>query len=135
MTADRQFVRLESQLEASWVIRAADRTAGLVEAAAGSSSTARLFGGLRRRFLAAAIVGRGQAIAAFAATAALTHMTLVRAVPAHIAPALPSAFWIALAAIAVIVLVSAERVATAWSGSAVQAWWFRASRRFPAPRK
>jgi hypothetical protein len=117
MTPDRDFARLESHLQSSLLIRAVDAIAGAWQTAANRSAAARWIRNGRDRFRSVALEGRVRAVAAFVATATIGHLLLLRFIAAHIAPALPKAFWSLIALTALIVAIAAKPVAHAWRSS------------------
>ena len=72
---------------------------------------------IRDRFAALPAAERLRGVAALVATATIGHLVLLRIVPAHIAPALPKAFWLLIASAAIIVAVFADRFAARWPSS------------------
>jgi hypothetical protein len=123
MMNERDFVRLEAQLQESWLIRGADRIADACVHAGDRSRSARLIRGVRERFLALPVDQRVRAAAAFVAAAATGHLLILRLVPAHVAPALPRLLWVLVAATALIVAVLADRLTEAWNSSLVCRVW------------
>ena len=117
MTPDRDFARLESHLQSSWMIRAVDAIARAWQTAAKRSAIAQRIRSGRDRFRSVAVEGRVRAVAVWVATAASAHLLLLRFIPAHIAPALPNAFWILVVFTALVVALAAKPVAYAWKSS------------------
>ncbi len=119
MTPDRDFARLDSHLQSSWLIRGADALATTAAAAASGSTTAQWFRSARDRFHSTAVESRVRAVGVFLTTATIGHLLLLRFVPAHIAPALPKALWVLVAVSALVIAIAAKSVAHAWRPSLV----------------
>jgi hypothetical protein len=119
MTNGSAFERLESHLRASWLVRGVDASATAWRVAATGSAIAGSLRSVIARFSSLAAADRIRAVAVFVATATVGHLLLLRFVPPHIAPALPKAFWMLVAAAALLVTIFPERLCAGWESSFV----------------
>lgn len=119
MTNGPEFERLESHLRGSWLVRIVDASATAWRLAATRSAIVGSLRSASARFSSLAPADRLRAVAVFVATATVGHLMLLRFVPPHIAPALPKAFWMLVAAATLIVAIASERVIAGWESSFV----------------
>jgi hypothetical protein len=120
MKTDRDFETVAAAVEASALFRVADRIASAVSAAAYRSAA-----GSHIRDAAAAVnrhdaVRRVRAIALVLLTVSIVHPLLLLLVPPHVAPGVPTVFWMIVAAGGGIVLALAPALVTAWPASAAR---------------
>jgi len=123
MTNGPEFERLESHPHGSWLVRAIDASATAWRVAATRSATVRALDSAMARFSSLTQAERLRAVAVFVATAAVGHLILLRFVPPHIAPALPKAMWMLVAAAALVVALVPERLIAGWESSLVSRIW------------
>jgi hypothetical protein len=123
MTGGPDFERLESHLHGSRLVRTIEASANAWRVAATRSTSARARRTAIAWFSSRPPAERLRAVAVFVATAAAGHLILLRFVPPHIAPALPKATWMLVAAAALVVAVVPERVIAGWECSFVSRVW------------
>ena len=130
MTNGPEFERLESHLRGSWLARTIDVSATAWRVAATRSAFVCALRSAIARFSSLAPADRLRAAAVFVATATVGHLILLRLVPSYIAPALPKAMWMLVAAAAFVVAVVPERLIAGWESSFVcRIWRVQLSRR------
>ena len=94
MNGGRDFALLEAHLRNSVLVRSVERIAASAAAAFSYAAITRRVYSIRVRFAALPAAERLRGVAALVATATIGHLVGLRIVPAHIAPALPKAFWV-----------------------------------------
>jgi hypothetical protein len=130
MTTGPEFERLESHLHGSRLVRTIEASAIAWRVAATRSTTGRARRTAIAWFSSLPPAERLRAVAVFVATAAVGHLILLRFVPPHIAPALPKATWMLVAAAALVVAVVPEHAIAGWESSFVcRVWRVQLSRR------
>src|SRR5262245_43840633 len=135
MMNDRDFARLQSLLQESRLIRGVDTIATASLHAVNRSTSAEWMRRTWARVVSGPVESQVRATSVFVATATIGHVLLLRLVPAHIAPALPRALWVTIAASALIVAAASAPVTTAWASSAVRGLWATVGQRFRESRK
>jgi hypothetical protein len=123
MTNGPEFERLESHLRGSWLVRTIDASATAWRVAATRSAIVRALRSAITHFNSLAPAKRLRAVAVFVATAAVGYLILLRFVPLDIAPALPKAMWVLVAAAALVIALVPERLIAGWESSFVSRIW------------
>jgi hypothetical protein len=131
MSDTREFPAVESMLRASAIVRALDTVARWWTAAGANSAVA------SRALMAAAQIRRAapadrvRAFALAIGIASAGHLILLQVVPAQVAPTIPRALWLSVAAAALLAAQCAAAVAGSWNSSVVRRL-LRRTRRFDA---
>jgi hypothetical protein len=123
MTNGSEFERLESHLRGSRLVRGVEASATAWRAAATRSATGRWLGTVNDRFRSRTAADRLRAVAVFVTTASIGHLLLLRFVLPHIAPALPKATWMLVAAASLVVALVPGRITSGWGASLVCRLW------------
>jgi hypothetical protein len=123
MTNGPEFERLESHLRGSWLVRTIDVSAAAWRVAATRSAIVRALSRAITQFSSLTPAKRLRAVAVFVATAAVGDLILLRLVPLDIAPTLPKAMWVLVAAAALVIAFVPGRLIAGWESSFVSRIW------------
>jgi hypothetical protein len=123
MTNGPEFERLESHLRGSWLVRTIDVSAAAWRVAATRSAIVRALRRAITQFSSLTPAKRLRAVAVFVATAAVGDLILLRLVPLDIAPTLPKAMCVLVAAAALVIAFVPGRLIAGWESSFVSRIW------------
>lgn len=119
MTTHRSFAAVGSALQASALVRLADRIASAVEDAWARSISVRAMRNARARFDTLGPSSRIRAVAVLVSTAAAGHLFLLLFVGPQVAPATPRILWVTVAAASAVVAMFAPAIAASWQASTI----------------
>ena len=120
MTPHRDFEAVAAAVQASAMLRAADRISSAALTAWDRSRIARSIRGASVQFGRLGHAERVRAIAVMAVTAFVGHLVLLSVVPPQVAPAAPRLFWIAAAVAVAVVAVFPRATVVSWQTSIVR---------------